>query len=556
MNEESTPGYYSRYRTIIAVLVKYGFEDLVAHSGFNSKGWRRLFPKRGGTSVLVTTRYERIRMVCEELGPTFVKFAQIISNRPDLLPQDLIIELEKLQDNVPPFSEDLVLQKIEREFDKSLDTMFRHIDTTPIASASLSQVHRAVLVTGEEVALKVQRPGIRKVITADIAILKDIAVLASKRFPEVALMRPLELIDTFERAMRKELNFIVEASSIKRFTNNFEGESDIYIPKVYSQYSSSKVLCLEYIDGVKISNLEAIKAMDIDTMWLAKRGVELYFKQIFEHGFFHADPHPGNLFVLKNKKICFLDFGMMGTILPADQEILADLIYYIAKKDARKLTLTIQRLAKDQPIRNIEDFEYEVQDFLEAVNVVSIDDVEVEEVVNGLKDVMYRYNLGIPRNLHLLLKALVMIEGVGMHLDPNYKVMDDLQPYAKKIFARKYDPRRLFSKFYLNLSNYGSILASLPSDTKAILEKIKKGKLHIEFEHKGLDPFVNVMDQVSKRLSFAIIVAAVIIGSALIVLAKIPPRFNEVSIIGIVGFVFAGLLSIGPLISILKRGKF
>lgn len=549
--------YFSRYRKIIGVLVKYGFEDVVAHSAFASMKWKKWIPERDGVKVIEYTRYERIRMACEELGPTFIKFAQILSNRPDALPEPLIHELEKLQDHVPSFPVEQVKEKIEREIGGTVEDLFLRFDDVPIASASMAQVHRAKLRTGEEVVLKVQRPNIRKNIIADIEIMKDLANILEKNFPEVAVMEPMSLVKTFEKAIRDEMNFWTEARNLRRFKRNFKDREGIKIPEVYNDFSSEKVLCMEFAPGVKISDTKKLREMGVDTKHLAKRGMDLYYEQVFDYGFFHADPHPGNIFVTTDEHlIVFLDFGMMGTLRPRDQDFLSDLMYYLYRRDVKNLARSIKQLSSESLVERWEDFEYEVAEFVDEADVTSIEEVNMSEVIDGLFEVMYKYKIRLPRNLHLLLRALVIVEGVGLRLDPGYNVMDNIQPYAEKLIAARYSPGRLWGQFVDGSLDAVRMVKDLPGDMRIIIEKLKKGRLHIQFEHMGLEPIINTLNRVSNRIAFAIIVAAGMLGSALIVLSDIPPHFRGVPVFGILGFLISSFLALGPLISMIRKGRF
>lgn len=454
--EEVTP-YFKRYRQILKVLVKYGFEDIVAHTRFKTLNWARLIPDRDGIPAMNFTRYERIRLVCEELGPTFIKFGQILSNRADILPHDLIIELEKLQDKVPatPFSE--LKPKLEREFKKPLEDIFAEFAETPLASASIAQVHKVKLKNGQDAVLKIQKPGIRKSVAADIEIMRDLAKIIESNFPESAVMQPVELVNTFEKAIRREMNFITEATSMKRFAKNFENDPRVYVPKVYEEYTTPKAICQEFIKGHKLNDLQAIKAAGLTPKEAAKTGLDLYFIQVFEHSFFHADPHPGNIFILPDGRLAFIDFGMMGTLSPDDQFILGDLMYYIYVQDVKKLADTIQAMSRDSIIQKREEFEQQLHEFLEEAHTTSISEVEMSDIIEGLRKVMYNYKIKISSNFHLLMRALIIIEGVGLTLFPDYNLMEEVQPYARRIMAKRYSPKELFKRFYGSIQQMGDL---------------------------------------------------------------------------------------------------
>jgi ubiquinone biosynthesis protein len=502
------------------------------------------------------TRYERIRLACEELGATFIKFGQILSNRGDLFPQELLIQLEKLQDKVPSVSFAELKPKLEREYGKPLEEVFQSIVEIPLASASIAQVHKVVLKTGEDAVLKIQKPSIRRSVTADIEIMRDLAKILENNFPESAVFQPVELVNTFEKAIRREMNFVTEATSMKRFTKNFAADARVYVPKVYDELTTQKVICQEFVDGKKLSNVAAIKAAGLLPEDAAKMGLDLYFIQVFEHGFFHADPHPGNIFVMPDGRLSFIDFGMMGTLAAEDQYILGDLMYYIYVQDTKKLADTIEAMSKGATtIQKRHEFEQEIRDFLELAHTTSISEVEMSDIIEGLRKVMYEYKISISSNFHLLMRALIIIEGVGLTLYPEYNLMEEVQPYAKRIMAKRYSPQELLKRVYNSIQEVGELALDLPNDIREILFKLKEGKLRVEFEHKGLEPVTRKLDVVSNRIAFAIIVAAMILGSAIVIHAKIPPMYHNVPILGIVTFILAGFFAFRLLYSISKHGK-
>ncbi len=553
-DEEKTP-YFKRYRQIIKILVKYGFEDIVAHTRFKGLNWRKILPDREGIPAMEYSRHERIRLTCEELGPTFIKFGQILSNRPDIFPKELIVELEKLQDKVPSVPFEVLKPKLEREYGKPLSEIFESVDEHPLASASIAQVHKVKLKTGDDAVLKIQKPSIRKSVAADIEIMRDLAKIIERNFPESAVMQPVELVNTFEKAIRREMNFVTEATSMKRFTRNFADDTRTYVPRVYDEYTTPKVICQEFIDGKKLTDVEAIKASGLTPRDAAKIGLDLYFRQVFDYGFFHADPHPGNIFIMPDGRLCFIDFGMMGSLTPEDQYTLGDLMYYIYVGDAKKLADTVQAMSRDSLIQKREEFEQEIKDFLEAATTTSISEVEMSDIIEGLRKVMYDYKIKISSNFHLLMRSLIIIEGVGLTIFPDYNLTEEVQPYARKIMAKRYSPTELFRRFYSSVQEVGELVLDLPNDVREIIKKMKQGTIHIQFEHQGLEPVMNKMDIVGNRVAFAVVVAAMILGSAIVIHSGIPPLYHNVSIIGIVTFALAGIFAFQLLISIIRHGK-
>jgi len=346
----STYRHINRYREIIAILVKYGFGEVLAklelqkHLEFG-KG-KSFVLGETAAEIAAVSHWARVRMALEELGPTFVKFGQMMSTRSDMIPHELITELEKLQEEVPPFSTEDAKRIIAEELNSSVDRIFMDFSGSSIAAASIAQVHKAVLPGGEEVAVKIQRPDIDKIIEADLEIMLHLATLAEKYLKETEAIDIVKLVEEFARVIRKELNFRIEAAYIERFANNFQDDTTIHVPKVYNGFSSGKVLTMEFIGGYKVTDITKTEVREhgIDPKVVASRGLDLILKQIFEHGFFHADPHPGNIRVLDGNVICFLDYGMMGRLSARHREDLADIFIGIISRDEHKITKTILKL--------------------------------------------------------------------------------------------------------------------------------------------------------------------------------------------------------------------
>lgn len=553
---ESPFKHTKRYREVLSILLKYGFADVVSHTYFSklvpkNEKW---VPTREGHSVFEFSRYERLRLAFEELGTSYIKFGQIASNRPDLLPQELINEFEKFQDHVAPIDAALIKQTLEANFKQPLEDLFADIDYSPLASASMSQVHRATLPTGEKVVLKVQRPDIIENIEADIYILYNMAGFVEKHFPESKSFQPVGLVRMFERSIMKELNFRGEAANILRFQRNFAGNDFIYVPNVYPVLCTKHVLTMEYIEGFKVTNLKELEHYGISRSQLALDGINLYFEQVFDHGFFHADPHPGNFFVLPNKKVCFIDFGMMGTIIEKDKILLGDMMLAMARRDSKTLIKVLTEFAGGE-IQNLNDLEYDVLDFFEEYPDKSLDEIEPNEVMEGLNRMFFTYKIKVPQNLLLLLKALVMIEGVGLFLDPKYNIIKNMEPYVERLIARKYSPDKLLRNAYETSMDFIETFRAFPTDVREIMQKMKQGKVHFDVESPSIDRLNRDFNTVANRIAFAIVVAAMILGSALIIHADIPPHYHNVPVLGVVAFLLAAFFAIRLLLAISKHGK-
>ncbi|MBN2542298.1 AarF/ABC1/UbiB kinase family protein [bacterium] len=549
--------HINRYWDIMTILVKHGLGEVFKNVHLNKyiDFGRKKLPRAEMEKVKPLTIWERIRLALEELGPTFIKFGQIMSNRPDLLPPELIVELEKLQDSVPPFSDKEARELIEQELEKPVGDLFADFDAAPFASASIAQAHKAVLKSGERVVLKVQRPGIESAINVDIEIMKHLAAIIDKNVPGADNFNPVGIVDEFERSIKREINFNIEANSIEKFAENFKSETKIYVPAVYREYTTPKVLTLEYVDGIKISKIESEIEAGNDPKVIAKRGADLLLEQIFEHGFFHADPHPGNILVLKDNVICFIDFGMMGTLHPGHRDYLAEIMIGVVNQNAEKITRTLLKIAGQEEMDNYERMEMEVADMIDQYSHLPLKAINIGDFLTQAIQLILKYKLKIPGDIYVLSKALITIEGIGRKLDPEFDMISHIEPFARKLMMEPLMPGNLIKDIFNSFKEFLLLLQDLPSEIKDISGKIKRGKFKVEIEHKGLNPMLKKHDQISNRIAFAIVLASLIIGSSLIVLSGIPPRWNDIPIIGIVGFVGAGLMGFWLLISILRHGK-
>ena len=546
-----------RYNTLFSVLTKYGFEDVMANDQLKKLIPKSYLKKHPETQKLLSfSKFERIRMVLEELGPTYVKLGQIFSNREDMLPPKLIKELEKLQNNVPSLKDFNVEKTIETELNISISDYFQSVNPQPLAAASLAQVHQAKLLNGDDVVLKVQRPNVDDVIASDIEIMYHIAKTLDKYSPQAKAFQPLSIVSAFEKSIKEELLFSKELDNIEHFARNFEGNNAIYVPKVYRALSNNHIICMEFIDGIKISDIEKLKAHHIDPVQIGNVGVDLYLKQILEYGFFHADPHPGNIFVMPNSgQICFIDFGMMGTIMPNDEEALGELLLNFMRKDTKKIIPILEKIAIKTEIPDYKKLEYDLYELIEDVSNTSIKSIKIEAVIEKFKNVLYQNKVTLPHYLYMLMRALVIIEGVGLKLDPNFNINTNLQPFMATISRKKFSIKRLFKKNWSRIQNINSLIDTLPEDVNSIIHKIKDGKLTIIHDIKGLEELRHTLNKASNRLVFAIIIAALSIGSALLVIADMPPKVKGIPLLGAIGFTLSAILGFIVVISIFRNNK-
>jgi ubiquinone biosynthesis protein len=548
-----------RYNKILRVLARYGFEDLVAHLD-ESRFWkwvRKLIPKSLYARARSLSKWEKMRLVCEELGPTFVKFGQILSNRPDLLPAPLILELEQLQDKVPPITGEEARAVIEKQLGKPVGELFAEFGERAFASASIAQVHRARLHSGEEVAIKVQRPGIRETIESDIKAMYYAAEILMKRVPSVRSFDPPGLVRTFEESIRQELDFVHESINLRRFAANFasakEEDAHTTAPKVFSDYGTDRILVMEFVRGIKINDLRRIEVEGLDRRLIARRLVDSYFHQVFYHGFFHADPHPGNVLVLPDNRICFLDFGMMGNVMPKDLEQLANMFLAVRAKDPRRIIRALQQLSDNPAIRNFRALESDLFEFVHNYSVSEIHMNEISTMLLELKEIIVRHELKVPSHFFLLARSLVSVEGVCRQLDPTLDLTELVRPHLLRVLRRKYKPGQFLRRVLNSIYEMGMYMEDFPRDIKAAIRRINRGEMQVELKHQGVDPIVHSMVRTSKIVVSAVIAGALIVGSSLLMVAETPPIRWGISVPALAGFLIAALVALG-MVNNLRKG--
>jgi ubiquinone biosynthesis protein len=501
------------------------------------------------------TKPQGLRMAFEELGPTYIKLGQILSTRPDLIPMEFIQELSKLQDNVPAFPFERVRKVIDSEFGRPPEDLFDQLDEEPLASASIGQVHRAVLKDGEAVAVKFQRPGIRKIIEVDLEIMLHLATLAERHIEELALHRPVKIVEEFARTLEKEIDYKIEATNMERAARHFLDDPHVYIPKVFREATTSRVLTTEFIDGIKISNTAELEAAGLDRKIITARGADLVLKQVFEHCFFHADPHPGNIFVLPGNVICLLDFGMAGIVDRQTRDDFVDLVESIVNQNESRATQVLLRLTsqEQEPERRL--LEREVADFMGSHLYKPLKDIELGKLLQQLLELATSFRLRIPADIFLMMKALSTVEGVGRTLDPEFDMISRAAPFITRVKLERFKPERIANDIYDLGAQLLQFLRQFPNQLLDLTSLIRQEKLRLQIEHRGLENMLATHDRISNRISFSILIAALIIGSALIVISETPPLVYGISLIGILLFSAAAIMGIWLMVAILKKGK-
>ena len=548
--------HLNRYRQILSVLLKYGFDDLVdrLHIDQYIEIGRRIIAA-GGQPVTRLPRARRFRMALEELGPTYIKLGQVLSTRSDLLPPPVIQELTHLQDDVPGCRFEEIRKQIERELRAPVEQVFAHLDETPLAAASIGQVHRGRLPGGDEVAVKVQRPGLKEIVEVDVEIMLHLATLAERHIEELALHRPVALVEEFARQMEREIDYLQEAENMERFSRAFLGDPTVFVPRVDPDRTSERVLTAELVTGgIKISDIDRLDAAGIDRKVVTERGALLFLRQVFDHGFFHADPHPGNIFVLPNNVICLLDFGMMGTVDRATREDFVDLLDGAVNGDERRVSRSLLKLTRTEMEPDIRALERDLVDFMSQYLHRPLGEIRIGRVMHHLFGVTARHGLSIPPDLFLMMKAFSTVEGVALALDPAFDLISRARPFLERVKLARYSPHRISEDLLQLSTELVGFLRSFPQESLEIARRIRRGQLRLQVDQPNIDRVLNTNDRISNKLSFSIIIAALLIGSALIVISEIPPLFFGISLIGIFVFTAAAVMGIWLLVAILRKG--
>lgn len=545
-----------RFREIVGVFLKYGYEDL-AHRLHLPRllglPTRRL--RAEAESVRELSNPEKLRAAFEELGPTFVKVGQLLSSRTGTLPEEYAAELAKLQDSVAPLPFTEVEAILAEELALPISEVFAEIDPEPLGSASIGQVHRARLRTGQDVVIKVQRPGIVKTVRTDLDILRQLASTMESQLESWRHHRPTAVVEELRRSLTKELDYTIEASHLERFAAQFPAEPTLHLPRVWRDYTTPRLLVMEFVGGTKAAEFLRSERDPRHRAEVGRRVGDLVLKQIFVHGFFHADPHPGNIQILDGGKVCFLDFGMMGFLTQREREVFADLVWGLASRDEIGATHALLRLAADESEPVLDNLEGDVASFMHRQFPASVKEIRFDGLIRELVELCNRHRLRLPSDLLLMLKSFGQMESLVKALNPEHDLIGQATPFLKQARLARLRPRRLAD----SLLNFGQDLAdfarTLPGDLRGLMARFKAGEARLIMRHDGLDPLRHSLDQVTNRVAFAIVLAALIVGTALIVHSRMPPLWHGVPIIGLFGFLITGVLGLWLLWSIIRHGR-
>ena len=540
-----------RFTHILTILSKNGFDDILKKLEEQGDFQIPVFNKKENHSL---NKNQRLRYTIEELGSTYIKLAQILSTTPDLISLDLAKEFEKLQDNVTPIDIKDISPIFKKEFGKELNEIFIE-PLELLATASIGQVYKGKLLNGEKVVVKVLKPNITEIIKDDLKILKQLAFLFDDYFQEYGVSSIYNIIKEFENSITSELNFKLETANIIRFTEIFKSDKRIKVPKVYKEYSSSKIITMEFIQGIKVSKIEQLKKENINTKDVAKNGFALLCEQIFEHRFFHADPHPGNIFVTEDHKNALVDFGMMGTITKEEHKVLIELISNISAKESEKVSLSILNMTNHPDNINQSDFIRDMSVIINGYMYSDLKDINIKDLFHDVTIVIAKYKISFQNSYYLFFKSLSTIEGVGRMLDPEFNAVENIKPIVLKFYKNQFSIKNLLAKIKELPQEMIEFLDYTPKDLKTIFKLMKEGKFKVELEHVGLQKMEESIEKSFNRLTVSIIIASTLIGSSLLLLAKTPPLIYDIPLFGIAGFSTAVVMGLILAYSIYKGGK-
>lgn len=553
--------HLSRYRDVASVMARHGLGFLVEEIGLLSllSLPRRLFNTADSEEIDAKTIGQRIREVCEKLGPTFVKMGQLASTRPDLIPEGIVLELAKLQDQVPPFPFEEVRHIIEEELGMPPGDIFSEFDEEALAAASIGQVHHAVLLSGEEVAVKIQRPQILAVIETDLEILMDFANLAEHRLEWAARYQLTEVVEEFSRSLRAEMDYSVEGHNAERIAKQFMDEPGIHIPGVYWDYTTKKILTMEYVRGVKLNDFRRLNEHGYSRKNLAERIVKAIIHQILIEGFFHGDPHPGNILVLPGEVVALLDFGMVGRLSPEMKYQFASIVIAMLRQDTDGMLRAVLRMGLVPDDVNLPQLRLGIEDLRDKYFDVPLSKISLGEAVNDLFKLAFKHRIRIPSDLTLLGKSLLTLEGLVQELDPELSIMDIAHPFGRTLLKQRFNPVNIGEKIWKNFLEYGDVLFDLPKQLKGLLNNIRRGEVNVQVRISEAEVFLRKLDRMSNQLSlslvllsFSIVMMGLIIASSL---AKQPLMIWHIPAIE-AGSVIAGLMFIWLIVAIIRSGRF
>ncbi len=548
-----------RLHEITSVFIRHGLGEFVQRIGLATLMERagQILHWSAAAEAVRLDPPQRMRLALQELGPTFVKLGQVMATRVDLFPPHWIAEFEKLHAHVAPVPFEALLPELERALGRSPFEVFRDIETTAHAAASIAQVHRAKLPDGTPVVLKVRRPGVRAKIEADLRLLRHVAELIESEIPEARRYRPVEIAAQFARSLERELDFAAETRNVERFAKNFEGDPHIVIPKVYPEWTSDTLLVQEHVEGIPGTDLAAVEAARLDRKLLAARGADAFLKMILLDGFFHADPHPGNVFYLPGNRIVIVDFGMVGRLSPLRRRQIVDLLAGLSRMEEEPMLDVLLDWAGDAWVDEAK-LAADVNELAFEYDGVPLKDIRIGNVLRQFAAIVREHSIVLPSDLSLMFKALITLEGLGRLYDPDFHITDHLVPMLRRALRERYQPAEIVRRGRGAMGDFLGLVASVPRDLARLLREARRGKARVDLDLKRLDHFGRQLDRTLDRVTVGIMTASLVIGSAIVMTVREGPELfgiNVLTAIGFLGYLIAFLNSIWILYGIWRAGK-
>jgi ubiquinone biosynthesis protein len=539
----------------MAVLAKYGFGEIsgALRSRLSIRLGEKAGPAKVKPAVTTGTRPERTRMALEELGPTFIKMGQLLSTRPDLIPPDYLQELEHLQDKVAPEPADKIMTQLKHELGDKIENIFQSFEQKCIAAGSIAQIHRARTRDGLDVAVKVRRPGIVNTIRSECEILQDLAGILKSTIFEHETIDLEEMVAEFTEAVSKETDLANERRNQLRFLRLFADDHTVHIPRIYEDYCTTGVLTMEYIDGIKPTNKQAIADSELDCRLLAQRGAQFVLKQMFEYGFFHTDPHPGNFFLLPDNVLAPIDFGQVARLSMQDRRFFNEIVLSIVDRDASQIVRALDRDDMLAEKTDTNKLTADIEQLIDTYHDFRLKDIPFGMIAAQTFDLFRNNHVHPPTQFTLMLKSMMTIESLAISLDPEFRLIEALKPYARRSGLRDLEPRQVLRNVRKAMQGAGDLASRLPEDINAVLTKFRQGKLQMRVHHEHLENLTKTLDKSSNRISFALIVAALLIASSLLVAQEgIVLGLFSFQTMGITGYIIAAVIGIWLVISIIR----
>jgi len=548
-----------RLQEIATVFIRHGLGEFVQRIGIAGVLERagQILHLSPVADAVTLDPAQRMRMALEELGPTFVKLGQVMATRVDLFPPRWIAEFEKLHADVPAVPFELLLPELTRSLGRSPFEVFREIDTRAHGAASIAQVHRARLQDGTPVVLKVRRPGVRETIDADLRLLRRVSELIESEMPEARRYRPAEIAEQFAKSLEREADFAVETRNIERFAKNFAGDPHIVIPRIYPEYTSDVLLVQEHVDGIPATDLAAVEKSNLDKKLLAARGVDGFLKMILLDGFFHADPHPGNVFYIPGNRIVVIDFGMVGRLSPQRRAQVIDLLGGLARMAEEPMLEVLLDWAGDAYVDEAK-LAADVNEMVFDYEGVPLKDIRVGNVIRQFAAIVRQHSIVLPSDLSLMFKALITLEGLGRQYDPDFHIINHLTPLVKSALAERYQPGELVRRGRGMVTEFMNVVGGVPRDLARFLREARRGKTRIDLDLKRLDSFGRQLDRTLDRVTVGIMTASLVIGSAIVLTVRDGPTLWGIPVlpaIGLLGYVLAFLNSLWIVYGIWRSGR-